>query len=784
MRIRTTLPLLAFLATASVISPPAHAQTAIGQWRDHYPYLKTLAVVEGGGKAYCATRNAVFRVDPSSGEMQRLTKVNALSDVDITSLGWNDAMGALLVGYGNGNLDMVRGDQVINIGDIKRSNIIGDKGVRGFLNNGDRVQVACGFGVVVVDLARVEVRETWIIGPGGAQLGVNALTYYNDSIYAATPQGLFGASRNNPNLAAFTSWSKRLDVPRPNGPFTDIAAVGGRLFLNWDQGTPGVEQDTIYYWEGGWNVLADANGRDVRTLSASPDGQRLVVAMWFELRHYDQSLVRVFQGNAGFILSEGTGSVNGGGWVATENLGLVRLNGDGTSSTYAPNGPKTTGVVDMDIQQGWLQVATGAVAGNWTNTYGHQGIHLFRDGAWSSVQEPDDPLMLGVNDFGGGAVDPMAVAMDPEKRGHGYTGSYEEGVLEWRNGLVQAIWNATNSTLLTRGDQDNGIVDVTGLDFDEDGNLWVANANCSKPIGVRKKNGEWRSFSPGSVTAGNNLVGRILAATNDLKWLVRPRGNGLLVFSDGGTIDDTGDDQYKVLNTFENQGKLPTLDVFDVAEDQDGEIWVGTGKGVAVFYNADAIFSGENFDCQQILIEQDGNVQILLETEVVSVITVDGANRKWLGTQTSGVYLVSPDGTEQIAHFTVENSPLPSNNITSIAIDGETGEVFIGTDQGIMGYRGGATEGARSASCASVFPNPVRPGYQGSVAITGLVADSDVRITDMAGNLVYKTTSLGGQAIWPGTDLGGQRVASGVYLVLATSPGGTSSCNTKVMVVR
>ena len=128
MRIRTTLPLLAFLATASVISPPAHAQTAIGQWRDHYPYLKTLAVVEGGGKAYCATRNAVFRVDPSSGEMQRLTKVNALSDVDITSLGWNDAMGALLVGYGNGNLDMVRGDQVINIGDIKRSNIIGDKG--------------------------------------------------------------------------------------------------------------------------------------------------------------------------------------------------------------------------------------------------------------------------------------------------------------------------------------------------------------------------------------------------------------------------------------------------------------------------------------------------------------------------------------------------------------------------------------------------------------------------------------------------------------------------------
>lgn len=781
---RSPRPLPVLLSVLGLLlSGHAFAQTAVGQWRDHLPYLRTLAVVEGGGKAWCATRNTVFQVD-AAGEVQRITKENALSDVDITSLGWNEALGALLVGYGNGNVDMIRGGQAVNIGDIKRSNIIGDKGVRSFVSDGERVLVNCGFGVVLLDLVRLEVRDTWIIGPNGSQLAVNGLVFYHDSIYAATPSGLFGAARNAPNLAAFTSWAKRQDVPRPNGPFTDIAAVGDRLFINWDRGTPGLEQDTIYYWENGWNVLSDANGRDVRTLSTTPDGARLVVAMWFELRQYDQALNRVFQGNAGFILAEGAGSATGGGWVASENLGLVRLNADGTSSTYAPNGPRTSGVVDMDIQQGWLQVATGSVAGNWTNTFGHQGIHLFHDGNWSSVQEPDDPLMLGVNDFGGGAVDPLAVAMDPDERGHGYTGSYEEGLLEWRNGVVQTIWNATNSTLGTRNDQANAIVDITGLDYDEDGNLWVANANCDDPIAVRKKDGQWRSFSPGGVTGGNNLVGRILAASNDLKWLVRPRGSGLLVFTDGGTIDDTGDDQYKVLTTFENQGKLPTLDVFDVAEDRNGEIWVGTGKGVAVFYNPDAVFSGENFDCQQVLIEQDGNVQILLETEVVSVVEVDGADRKWLGTQTSGVYLVSPDGTEQLAHFTAENSPLPSNNITCIAIDGATGEVFIGTDQGVMGYRGGATEGELSASCATVFPNPVRPGHQGVVAITGLVADSDVRITDMAGNLVYRTTSLGGQALWPCTDLGGQRVAAGVYLVLATSPGGTSSCNTKVLVLR
>jgi ligand-binding sensor domain-containing protein len=258
----------------------------------------------------------------------------------------------------------------------------------------------------------------------------------------------------------------------------------------------------------------------------------------------------------------------------------------------------------------------------------------------------------------------------------------------------------------------------------------------------------------------------------------------MVVMSDGGTIDDTGDDQYKLINTFDGQGELPSMDVFSMAEDKDGQIWLGTGKGVAVFYNPDAVFTGEDFDSQQILIEQDGNVQILLETEVVSAIAVDGANRKWLGTQSSGVFLVSSDGAQQIQHFTEENSPLPSNNIICLAIEPSSGEVFMGTDAGIISYRGDATEGENSASCANVFPNPVKPSYSGPVAITGLVADSDVRIMDIAGNLVYHTTSLGGQAIWPATDMSGNRVSTGVYLILASDPTGESTCNTKVLVTR
>jgi hypothetical protein len=347
-----------------------------------------------------------------------------------------------------------------------------------------------------------------------------------------------------------------------------------------------------------------------------------------------------------------------------------------------------------------------------------------------------------------------------------------------------AIHNNTNSPLGVQVGGPPGKVNIAGLAFDRDGNLWISNGYATNPIACRTKNGAWHTFNPGSVLNGNLLVSDILAASNGYKWLLRPRGNGILVFNDGGTIGNTGDDQYKVLNNQPGSGGLPSNDVYSFAEDKDGHIWVGTNRGVAVFYTPNAIFGGGDFDAQQILIEQDGNVQILFETEAVTALAVDGANRKWVGTETSGAYLVSADGRTQIHHFTAQNSPLPSNTITSIAIDGITGEVFFGTDRGILSYRSDATESAFENTCASVFPNPVRESYTGPVAITGLVRDSEVRITDMAGNLVYSTTSLGGQAVWPGTDLAGGRVATGVYLVFAVDRTGSYKCNTKVLVVR
>lgn len=768
------------------------AQPAIGHWRDHFQYRKTIAVVQGNDDIYCATTTAVFKYNEQSGETERYTKVNVLNDVDILSLGWNSERSDLLVGYKDGNLDMVRDGSSVNLPDIKRSSIVGDKGIYTILDRDGLVYLGCGFGIVVVDLARMEVKDTWLIGPNAAQLQVNSIVFHGDSIYAATQQGLYAAWQEEANLAAFTNWHKRPDIPGADGAFSAAVSFDGKLMVN--RRVSDVEQDeldTIYFYNAGWQVMTAALGDFIRKLNVSPDGQLLTVTGRQIVRQFNTDLAFVdYAGdidNVGIEARDALSRTQGGMWIASDGHGLVNFRSSTNYTTNFPNGPANNSSYRMSSSKGSLYATTGGPSGNWGNEFRKEGVHSFMDGRWQTADQSNDPLFAsGANDYGGALNDVMAVAADPDDGSHAFVGSWDDGLLEMRDTHAVGFFGADNSSLQRVQNSSSNTIptQVGGLAYDEKGNLWITNSNCNAPISVRQKNGTWHSFSANAALANNTLLSDIIVGKNGYKWIVRPRSSGLLVFTDNGTPSEPGDDQAKALNTFEGQGKLPSMDVFAVAEDKDQQIWVGTGKGVAVFYNPDAVFTNGNFDAQQILIEQDGNVQILLETESVSTIAVDGANRKWLGTQTSGLFLVSPDGTKEIAHFTAANSPLPSDNIICLNIDATTGEVFIGTDQGIMGYRSDATEGSLTADCASVFPNPVRETFTGPVAITGLVKGSDVRITDVVGNLVFHTISLGGQAIWPATDMTGNRVSTGVYLVLAVDPDGKRKCNTKVAVVR
>jgi hypothetical protein len=767
------------------------AQVAIGEWRDHLTYRNAIAITEGNGLAYLATESAVFSHDPFSGELNRINTVNALSDVGISTIAWNDSLNALLVGYSNGNLDMIRGDRTTNLNDIEQSTLIGDKSIYNIESQGAIAYLSCGFGIVAMDLGAQEVRETWFIGPGGSQLLVQDIAFFNDSIYAATNAGLYVASQNEPNLSAFTSWRKNQSIGNiPNGPFNAVEVFNNHLFVNYSSAID--DSDTLYHTSDQvvWAKLNPLFGNANLKLQTENGYMTVTHRFSADMVAPDLTVLNTvfgYDSDAAFP-RDALRSIDGRFLVADSRFGMIRSNGGTDAERIYPNGPATIDTRRIVAKGGALYVATGGVEGNWTNQFDKHGVFHYQNGEWQVTSLETEPLMVGPNPYGGAVVDIMAVTIDPDDPDHAWATSWDDGLLEFQNRELINFYNQTNSSLQEADTgvwgANNGIVRSAGVDYDDDGNLWMTNSEVSEPIVVRTKDGSWYSFDPGNILNNNRLLSDVLVGQNGYKWIIRPRNNGLLVFNDNGTISNDADDEYQILNAQEGQGGLPAVDVLSIAEDQDGEIWVGTNKGIGVFYDPEAIFNSSDFDAQQILIEQDGNVQILLETEQVTAIAVDGAGRKWLGTAGSGIFLVSEDGTEQIHHFTVDNSPLPGNTISSVAVDDISGEVFIGTQYGILSYRSDATEGIFPSECATVFPNPVHEGYEGPIAITGLTKDSDVRITDAAGNVVYTTTSLGGQAIWPGTNMNGERVASGVYMAFAVDPFGAENCSTKILFIR
>ena len=279
-----------------------------------------------------------------------------------------------------------------------------------------------------------------------------------------------------------------------------------------------------------------------------------------------------------------------------------------------------------------------------------------------------------------------------------------------------------------------------------------------------------------------NAASQIIVDDEDQKWIVSPRGNGLIIFNDNKTIDNAADDKWKLYRSGAGIGNLPTNNVLSIAKDKSGFIWIGTNDGIAVVQCPQNVFSSQGCDAVWPVVTQGGFNQYLFKGEEVRSIAVDGADRKWVATK-NGAWLVSAEGDNVIYRFTETNSPLLSNDVKRIAIDGKTGEIFFATANGICSFRSTATEGGETNSNVLVFPNPVPPGYGGTIAIRGLVNNAIVKITEMDGRLVYQTRASGGQAVWDGKDYKGRRISSGVYLVLISDDGRKENLATKIVFI-
>jgi hypothetical protein len=724
-----------FLIWVLFFSVKVNAQDIpLGTWRAHISYNFIHSIAQSSSKIYAGASNGISIVDRADGSLTSLNKLNGLSGTGITTLAFDGNRNQLLVGYADGNLDIVKENEIINFSALKNSpTIVGSKQINHISIQQSYAYLAADFGVVVFDLIRLEIKETWRdLGVSGTQLKIYSSAFKPDSIFLATENGIMAGNLAE-NLMDFTNWA-RFNQGSFNNPVQSIAYFNNKVYA-------AVNGDGLYnYINGTWTKETFLQNEEFSSLSSFTDLLITTSTQVWKLSHagvlteVTTSLIQKPQ----CAVEDGSGNL----WIGDGRNGLVS-NLSGTFQPFNPNGPTFSGSFRLKYFSGTVFAMAGGFKSDFTPAGKTEYVNYFSLGNWSTIPEYFRQDVSGI-DF---------------SESKAFVSSFTEG-LQVHNGTI-TIFNSGNSPLTNSR--------VSAIASSAEG-LWVANYNSTQPLHLLKPDNTWQSFSF-PVSASQYPVNLLVDNVGQVWLTLNPsNGGGILVFN-------KATNQHVQLTEASGAGALPSRKVYALASDRNGAVWVGTDAGVAYFPDPSRVFSGNINSVKPFI-----NGRVLLRDEKTTAIAVDGGNRKWLGTE-RGVWLFDPYGENQILHFNESNSPLLSDKINAIEINPSTGEVLFGTGAGIVSYRSDATAGTPSFSKIKIFPNPVTANFTGTVGITGLAADSFVKITDVSGKLIWQTRASGGTATWNVQDVSGRSVATGIYLVIAISQDGRESMIGKIAVV-
>lgn len=762
--------LLLFTIVLQVFSLPLVAQIPVGTFRGHLSFYGCKSVAVTPEYIYAACQSGLMYVDKSDNGTGTFSKVDGLSGTNISRIHYDAPSTYLVVAYDDGNLDFIQGDRIYNLRDIKDKSITSSKRVNGFLSYNGLLYLAYPFGLVSIDMSTLLIRDTWYTRWGDTHIKVNSMQVMDDNFIINTDAGIYVTSVSNPAIADFNTWQKVEEMG--NSAFTTSCSFNGRIYVV----KGGETGDTLYYKdENGWH-LSDVQEDDIRAITSNDS--TLVICGWTFVKKFDKEERQVcetwWQGTYQWQNGRDVALDGQTVWVADENNGLHKILCEWWSiEQIQGQGPYATSAYAMDYADGVLAMVPGMVNEVWGNVWINPNFSYFTNEQWHNIYQKDNPSLSNVYDL-------TAVAINPNNTSEIFVGTYSGGLRKYDRNRITAVYDKSNSPIHS-GNSEEG--KVGGLAFDANNNLWVSCCFSSVPLAVLQPNGNWQPLSLSSHTTGNStVVSQIMVDSRNYKWIVLPRANKLLVYDDNKTISNPNDDHIASVN-MNAMANIETSGINCVVEDKSGEIWIGCNLGIKVIYNPSSAFKSTLY-AQNILIKQINYVQNLFEFEEVTCITVDDANRKWVGTAKSGVFLISENGDKQLLHFTEEDSPLLSNKIYNITINRATGEVFFATAGGLISYMGTATEGKEDYSEVTVFPNPVRETYHGVITVRGLMENSFCKIADAAGNLVWQGYANGGELTWDGKDFYGKRPATGVYFVFASDSTGKKRNVAKILLVK
>jgi hypothetical protein len=737
----------------------------VGFWRQHFNSNSAIDIVATENNFFVATPYLIYSISKDDNSITQYSKVNGLAEAAITGIAYNATKQALIVAYSNGNIDVLTNNgSIININDIKRSTITVNKTIYKLFTNDKFVFACTAFGIVQIDLEKLETRDTWFLGNTGGFERVNNLTVLNGRYYAATSTGLKSIAVNSPAIANGANW-----------PLTNIFFTGNIQHCIQFQNSIIVQRnDTLYNYDGVNINLLFANGSSIKNISANND--KLIIC--------------TTQNNTAAVIT-----INASGTIlqTTTQAGVVALPAhaiiDKNILWVADVFGSLSSFENSLLKKQWLfntlnnnptgqilffnnqvLVTSGGVNNLWQYTYNRSGYASFNNEQWYSKNAYTNTVLDTVYDIHVAAYNIITNKL--------YLGSYGGGlVVEDNNALSVKKQNTLQAAI---GDPTS--YRVGGIAVDIDGNTWITNYGAINALVCIKPDGTIQKFTiPYSIV--DNALGFIAIDEYNQKWIIAPKGGGVICLNTGNDVTNTSDDKWRIFNAGSSNGNLTDNEISSLAIDKQSNVWVGTYNGVSVIACADQVFNTVNCNAYQPIVQVGNFAGLLLQGQLIQSIAVDGANRKWLATQ-NGVFLVNAEGEKVLQQFTVVNSPLPTNDVKTIGIHAKTGEVFFGTDAGMVSYVADATEATNQFDKVKVFPNPVPKNYGGFITIQGLAKNALVKIITTDGTLVWQGVANGGTLAWNGKNYLGKQVMSGMYLILMRNTDGTEKEVGKLAIVK
>ena len=761
----------------------ANAQQAVGTWM-HYPcYAGTpTKIVATPSLMYYQINGRLYSYDPKD---EIFTDYTAeLSSPGIAMIDYDKNNHCLFVGYDNGNIDLVSADgSITNLSDIADATLSVKAGIKDVEFWDNNMAVATSFGLVLYDLKSGTVRQSGVFNQSvdAVALAGNYLVIYTGGkLYFIQKDGLINRLENFTEVGE-REVKKMRGLNKEAGTFILIDSTAGYV------ASVDPEENTIVY---------QTTNTSLKNASDIMPGDNAIYAI----------------ANSAFHLIDYSGNIS-----STSIPSLITNHTYGTwkglTDVYAGNADGiglydvTSGTVKVDKMKPANATSVDRIvyikpSADGERIYFTNAGYLTRNPGTSGNGAPQRSERLINGKFENITCtsktigNPCRVVEDPDDPNRYYLSSYTNGYSSIKDRIFEGTYKANLPTEVVNAGHTNGI------DFDKEGNMWIYPMSYKKTTVIsmlpaaKRKSGvtnvvtaDWKT-----VKVFENLEDNfdqhvfICKKSNMILFASSQPFVGITAVDTKGTYGNISDDTCMRWESFIDQDGKTAMATFtySLCEDLNGRIWVGHDNGIFELTNPSDLTSG-SFRAKSLKVPRNDGTSFadyLLEAVTVYGLSVDGSNRKWAATN-AGLYLISPDGDEIIEHFTMENSPLLSNEVNAVYADQKSNIVYIGTNNGLMTYASDSAPASPDYSEVYAYPNPVRPDYTGWITVKGLMDHSLVKIADASGNVVYSGTSNGGMFTWDGCNSNGRRVKSGVYYVFASqnSGSGPSGAVTKILIL-